>query len=154
MAFVNLEGNNGSVEVIFFPKIYAEYSSLLGEGEILYVEGEISLKEDEPVKILCSSARKIDGLALTKGVSAVAQTQKQVFEGVLYLKVSSRSDHRLAAALELLKSFPGKSAVKIYFDDMQKLTFAPGRMTVSLEESLVGRLKQILGEESVVIKSR
>lgn len=154
MAFVNLEGNNGSVEVIFFPKTYAEYSSLLGEGEILYVEGEISLKEDEPVKILCSSARKIDGLALTKGVSAVAQTQKQVFEGVLYLKVSSRSDHRLAAALELLKSFPGKSAVKIYFDDMQKLTFAPGRMTVSLEESLVGRLKQILGEESVVIKSR
>lgn len=48
MAFVKLEDLTGSVEVIVFPKVYAEYKNSLILDKVITVTGRVDFKEDRP----------------------------------------------------------------------------------------------------------
>ena len=52
MAFITLEDLVGSVEVLVFPKLYEQYSELLNADEKLFIEGRVSVEDDEPSKLL------------------------------------------------------------------------------------------------------
>ena len=47
MAFIDLEDLEGQIPVIVFAKTYSIYKNLLYEDAIIYIEGRISMKEDE-----------------------------------------------------------------------------------------------------------
>jgi DNA polymerase III subunit alpha len=47
MAFVTLEDSSGQIEAVIFPKTYETFISLLTENRPLYIEGKISLREEE-----------------------------------------------------------------------------------------------------------
>ena len=47
MAFVTLEDIYGSLEVIVFPKILDRYGELLVEENAVFVDGRVSIKEEE-----------------------------------------------------------------------------------------------------------
>jgi DNA polymerase-3 subunit alpha len=47
MAFVSLEDLEGSVELIFFPKIFSQSQDLLKEGSPIWVSGNVNLGRDE-----------------------------------------------------------------------------------------------------------
>jgi DNA polymerase-3 subunit alpha len=55
MAFFNLEDRYGELECLVFPRQMEQYDSLLYVDGALYVEGELSVSDDEPPKILVSS---------------------------------------------------------------------------------------------------
>jgi DNA polymerase-3 subunit alpha len=59
MAFVTIEDLSGMVEVIVFPKIFAEDQEKWNEGKIVLLEGTISTK-DNAVKILVNKAKEIN----------------------------------------------------------------------------------------------
>lgn len=52
MAFITLEDRYGEIECILFPKLYTEYAQLALPDSVIAVCGEISLREDEPPKLL------------------------------------------------------------------------------------------------------
>jgi len=47
MAFVTFEDSSGQIEGVVFPKAYESYLPLLTENRPLYIEGKISIREDE-----------------------------------------------------------------------------------------------------------
>lgn len=47
MAFVNLEDLYGELDVIAFPKTYAQYKTVLFQDNIVKVEGRVNIREDE-----------------------------------------------------------------------------------------------------------
>lgn len=147
MAFVTLEGSNGTIEVVVFPKVYDQYAALVVTGKTLLVEGEISIKEEEGCKILCSSLREVTNEDLKHpqaGSAAAGQT--------LYLKFSDSSDANLVPVLNKLRECPGGAVVKIYFVNTGKLTYAPGRLTVTLTQELITFLGERLGADAVNVK--
>ena len=47
MAFVTLKDQSGSIEAVVFPKTYDTYHEILTENRPVYIEGKISIREDE-----------------------------------------------------------------------------------------------------------
>lgn len=143
MAFLSFEGTNGTVEVIAFPRIYDQYAPLLTAGRVLLVEGEVSVKEEEGCKILCSTVRE-----LTKELLEAPPAQKKT----LFLKFTDRDDPRIVPALALLRKYPGPAPVKVYFEKTGKLAYAPGRLTASASGEVLSALEEILGKENISVK--
>lgn len=54
MAFVTVEDLYGSTEVILFDSVYSKCSKILLEDSVVFVQGRISIREDEPIKIVAS----------------------------------------------------------------------------------------------------
>ncbi len=65
MCFFNLEDLSGKIEVVVFPRTYAEYESLLDENVPILVEGDINLNES-PRKLLASKILKLKDHAENK----------------------------------------------------------------------------------------
>jgi hypothetical protein len=55
MAFLQMEDMHGGYEVIVFPKIFQSFSNILFENRVLLMKGKISIREDEPPKLIAES---------------------------------------------------------------------------------------------------
>lgn len=55
MAFLQMEDMLGSYEVIVFPKVFQLYAQLLQENRVLLIKGRVSIREDEPLKLIAES---------------------------------------------------------------------------------------------------
>src|SRR3712207_4965322 len=82
MAIIELEDLYGVIEVIeviVFPQVLQKYNTIIQEDKIIYVEGRLSIKEDENAKLI---AREIRDMS----------TESNQHKPNLYLKISSRSE--------------------------------------------------------------
>ncbi|HEX2946415.1 MAG TPA: DNA polymerase III subunit alpha [Clostridia bacterium] len=80
MAFITLEDLFGSMEVIVFPTILTRYSALLVNENAVFIDGRISIKEEEQPKIICDTVRPIKKMELNaagSGGSAGGQQYKR-----------------------------------------------------------------------------
>ena len=59
MMFLRLEDRYADMEILVFPRQCEKLAHLLHTDAVLYVEGNLSVREDEPVKILLSDARAL-----------------------------------------------------------------------------------------------
>ena len=59
MAFVNLDDLYGSFETIVFETTYNKYAGCLEEEKIVLIEGRLSIREDEPTKIIVMTVKEM-----------------------------------------------------------------------------------------------
>ncbi len=59
MAFVTVDDLYGSYEVIVFESVFNRCSYAIEEEKIVFIEGRLSIREDEPTKIVASSIREM-----------------------------------------------------------------------------------------------
>lgn len=140
MCFLNLEDRSGAIEVVLFPTVYRDYQQVLQKDAPFVVEGRISLREEEPAKVLAD--RLID-------LEAFRDSQPA---GTLFLRMNSKNDRRLPAVLTLLADYPGQTPVKIYFDEDKKYHYPPGRPCVSGKQELLEELSGLLGKDAVALR--
>ena len=57
MAFTTIEDLTGTIEMLVFPKIYAECRAWLQENAVIVVQGRVSYKEDEGTRLLVEGVR-------------------------------------------------------------------------------------------------
>lgn len=60
MAFATIEDLYGSVEIIVFDSCYSKCSDILLEDNIVIIDGRLSIREDEDVKIVANSITKFN----------------------------------------------------------------------------------------------
>ncbi len=65
MAFVTLEDLYGSTELLIFPKTYEKYRHLLEVDSLISVYGHLSVREDDPVKLLADAVLPLSPETLT-----------------------------------------------------------------------------------------
>ena len=58
MAFVNLEDFYGMAEIVIFDTVYSKTSHFIVDDNIVLVEGRLSVREDEPVKIVATNIKE------------------------------------------------------------------------------------------------
>ena len=79
MAFLTLEDLTGSFELIVFPAVYAKYSELLCEGQALLVKGRLTVREDEPIKVIAEELFDLTDLSeATKNELAAFRRRKNL----------------------------------------------------------------------------
>ena len=60
MAFISLDDLYGTSEIIVFDSIFSKSFSLINEENIVLIEGRLSIREDEPTKIIASNIKTIE----------------------------------------------------------------------------------------------
>ena len=178
MAFLTVEDRYGEIELVVFPAVLQQQGDLLFEQTAIAAAGELSVREEEPPKILL---RRVTALLPDEAFAAQAQTQKkqpqtrqaqtpqpisagagreelpgaarQAQGGVLYLNVPmvrpECEPYRRAQAL--LRIFPGSLKV-VFYDAGAKKYLAARGLSCAPSPFLRAELAEILGEKNVVYK--
>ena len=141
MAFVVIEGLEGSMEVVVFPAVLEKHRALVVEDAIIKIKGRIDVKEDE-VKLI---ARDI----------APLETKKTMKKQALYLKVvNDRLDKQLIAKLhQVLTAHPGDAEVYLHLHDGGDFTTLRRSRDFQVASSgpVIGELSGLLGDGSVTV---
>ncbi|WP_312693061.1 DNA polymerase III subunit alpha [Caproiciproducens sp.] len=149
MAFVTLEDMFGSMEILVFPKILAQYAEWITEGKIVKIFGRISMREDEDAKLVCETVGAAPALHPDDSAKHPGP-QKPAHPG-LYIKVPDEQSELYDRAKKYLAIFDGRTPLFIYFVNTKKLMRAPFSMFVSINDILVRELKKLLGEKNVAV---
>ena len=153
MAFCGLEDLYGDLEMIVFPKVLAMYSGLLNVGNIILVEGKISVKDDE-IKLLAEkislAPKTVEVKIETDNKKTTKDTAKQ--KKGLFLRISSENLPKTNSIKNLLSIFEGKTPVYLFFTDTQKYEFLGMEFLTDVNIPLINELKYKLGEENVVLR--
>lgn len=144
MAFVQLEDRTGSMEVLVFPQIYAKFQKDLIEGKAVFLRGELSVREEEPTKLLCN---QIETLKAGQAIQAETKAPNK-----LYLKLPGKKDARISKLKQMFSQHPGTIQVYFYFADEKKYFKLSDSYSVSLDQIFREQLDKLLGSGNVVEK--
>ena len=156
MSFTTIEDLTGTMEMLVFPKIYAECRAALQENAVIVVSGRVSYKEDEGTRLLAEGVRPIDGYDPDKTFgenrAIAAGEQRHVSQKVtaLWLLVPSMQSEQMHRVENLLRNiFDGPTPVYFKFEDTGQRMRAPQSMWANDHPLLRKELVRILGEDHV-----
>ena len=139
MCFADGEDRSGAAEFIIFPALYEIAQPLLKDGAVLHVFGKVSLKDDEPAKL----------------IAELVETGERFVQSCMGkdICVKLRSDDK--AALVRVKSAAEKHAAPdgrsliIYLADKRASIRLKSAPTVKISGGLIEDLRQAAGAENV-----
>lgn len=148
MAFVIVEDLYGSTEIIVFDSCYNRSSGVLLEDNIVLVDGRLSIREDDDVKIVANSITDFETVAKQAQETETVMKQEQRPK-VLILDIQNASEEqksRLRGAIRFFMGDRNNIAVKVQDKEGLKPCGA-----IYLNEEILKEFKEILGEENVKI---
>ena len=143
MAYVTLEDDTGSLELMAFSRTLEESGSYLQVNVPILVEGKLSLRDEKPPQVLC------DRVFPLNQVPQAPTTPRTAIPGKLYLRFERSDDPLLTRVRNLFVLFPGQQTVVLYLADTQRRLGAK----CLLLPPLLQELKDLLGEANVVVVS-
>lgn len=143
MAYVTLEDDTGSLELMAFSRTLEESGSYLQVNVPILVEGKLSLRDEKPPQVLC------DRVFPLNQVPQAPATPRTAIPGKLYLRFERSDDPLLTRVRNLFVLFPGQQTVVLYLADTQRRLGAK----CLLLPPLLQELKDLLGEANVVVVS-
>ncbi len=146
MAYITLEDDTGSMELLVFSNALERYGSYLGENAAVVAMGRLSVRDEKAPQLILNQARLIS--SLEEQPLPPIQTARQVKASRLYLKLPSEQSRAYRRVRPVLNMFPGGLPVTLYFNDTKTR-----RQTFSLaDQDLIKELCEILGPANVVLK--
>ncbi|MFC1747749.1 DNA polymerase III subunit alpha [Pseudomonadota bacterium] len=141
MAYGELEDPTGRVEIVIFPKVYAQYQNLFEEGQILVMEGRLDHRNDR-IQFSCNSAKSVSlekMIENAKDSNIYNEKEKMIRKQKVFDEVDEEDDE---------KEKPLKKAAKSKKDDAKMDATAP--YVIELPESINNEkltdLKKLLTE--------
>ncbi len=145
MAFIKIEDRFAEIEVIVFARQYSKCAGELYSDNAVMISGTVSSEDGEESKILLSSVEPL----LTN--HEFEERSKTARRKRIFIKVESLSDTRIQRITKLALLNPGSSDIVIY-DSVSKKYSALRDVKISDNGKVIGRLREIFGEQNVVIK--
>ena len=133
MAFVTIEDLYGSAEIIVFESVYQNAANLLTVDSIVLVEGRLSIREDEDVKIVARAIKELSN-----------ETEKQK---ILRINITDLEEKEKAKLRGALKFFNGEyNNVPVQVIDGEKILDCG---TIYLTKEILQEFKELVGEARV-----
>ena len=144
MAYVTLEDDTGSMEMLVFARALGECGPYLKENVPLLAEGRISVRDEKAPQLMCDRVQPLDHLR--DGYEEPDQPTLKIKK--LYIRIPSLEDPRWRRIKLVLTMFPGTEQLVIRCADTGKLLSTP----CVIHPALVEELREVLGAENVVVK--
>ena len=138
MAYVNLEDDTASMELLCFSRVLGESGGYIRENSAVLVTGRISVRDEKEPQIMVDTISPLNQ----------GEAQQQEKEPRLYIRMPSHQDPRMRKVELVLSFFPGEGQAVLYFEDTKKRYGA----RCLIHPALIQDLKERLGEENVVVK--
>ena len=151
MAYVTLEDDTASVEMLAFSNVLNQYGGYLKENQPVVIVGRLSLRDDKEPQIVINRARPMSDFAnqVDLSESEIAEPAKpQPLQGTLYLRLPTEEGALFKKVKAIINMFPGNSQAVVYFADTKLRRGA----SCSLDKRMLDELNSILGEGNVVVK--
>ncbi len=136
MAFITLEDIYGIVEVIVFPKDYERYRFVIAEDMKVFVQGRVSVSEDENAKLICEN---------------ITEFEKIPAELWIRFKNKALYEEKEEELLDALRQSDGNDKVIIYLNEEKQKKIMPPAFNVSADAVLLNKLKIQFGEENIAL---
>lgn len=143
MAYVTLEDDTASVELLVFSNALNQYGGYLKENEAVVVTGKVSVREEKEAQIILNRAKPLTDV--TEQIPQ-PQTARQVQK--LYLRLPSEDSLEYLKTKAILQMFPGETPTVLYFEDSK----CRRGTTCDAQPIMLEELTRLLGTESVVPK--
>ncbi len=145
MAFLNVDDFYGSAEIIVFDSVYGKSSNFIVEENIVLIDGRISIREDEPVKIVATNIQEFSEEMIQN------QMQKQNTKintiKTLSVDISNLSEEQKNRLRGAIKFFSGDRVnVKLQIIDQGEIKPCGG---IFLTEKILKVFEEIVSKENV-----
>jgi len=160
MAFITVEDRYGEIECLVFPKIYTQFYQYIRVDSPVYIEGSVSLREDEFPKVLVNVIDELIDNAKYKpstdtkpdktGVVTTVDAHPTKAYTKIYLRVPDFNCREYLKVKNLVDIFEGN--VKVIFYNSESSTYVNYQGGITATEYILSELREILGKENVVLK--
>ncbi len=150
MSYVTVEDDTAAIEMLAFSNVIGQYGGYLRENSPVVVTGRLSLRDDKEPQIVINRARPISDFE-HGGLPEEAvpeRRENRTHTGTLYLRLPGEEGKLFPKVRAILNMFPGESSVVLYFADSRRRRGT----RAMLMDSMLSELKNILGNENVVLK--
>ena len=147
MAYVTVEDDTASLEMLAFSNVLNQYGGYLAENQPVVITGRLSLRDDKEPQIVINRARPITDFVQEREEPS-APAVPQALHGTLYLKLPTEEGALFGKIRAILAMFPGESQVVVYFAD----TKLRKGSRCGLDSRMIRELENVLGKENVVLK--
>ena len=148
MAYVTVEDDTASIEMLAFSNVLSQYGSYLKENQPVVVTGRLSIRDEKEPQIVVNRARPISDYADGTPPPEQEPVKHAKLSGTLYLRLPSQDGKLFPKVKAILNMFPGENPTVLYFAD----TKVRLGTRCQLAQSMIGELKNVLGEGNVVLK--
>ena len=148
MAYVTVEDDTASIEMLAFSNVLSQYGGYLKENQPVVVTGRLSIRDEKEPQIVVNRARPISDYADGSAEPEREAPKPTRMSGTLYLRLPSQDGKLFPKIKAILNMFPGESQAVLYFADT-KLRLGT---RCQLAQSMLDELKNVLGEGNVVLK--
>ena len=160
MAYVTVEDESASIELVVFPRSLQQCGAYLTEDSAVLLTGRIDAREDEAPKVLLNEAQPLTEAAIgsmlakeNPGQSVYSDQQAaKLAPQKLYLRITSMKSDEWPHIKAVLLSQPGDTPVYLYPMDTKKKTLAKRAYWCQPDVPLLEKLRFLLGEEDVIIQ--
>ena len=146
MAFVTIEDLFGQCEIIVFENCYQMCSDILMDESIVLVEGRLSIREDEDVKIV---ANKI--LPFKENSEKGVNSEKNINKGIksIEINITNLNEEQKEKLRGAIRFFSGdRNNCRIDIKNGNKVDSAGG---VLMNSEILNEFSNIVGEQNVTI---
>ena len=147
MAYVTVEDDTASIEMLAFSNVLSQYGGYLSENSPVVISGRLSIRDEKEPQIVINRARPISDYA-ERPVQPVEEKPVSPSAGTLYLQLSGEDDPRYRKVKAIVNMFPGDGTVKVFFADTRKMRGAKA----AFDERMIFELRNLLGQSNVVLK--
>ena len=140
MAYVMLEDASGAIELMAFSRTLTESGAYLKVNLPVVVTGKVSVRDEKAPQLMVDRVMPLSD----KGAEPVPEGEQ-----VLWIKLPDGGE-RFSWLKKLLSMFPGEASAIVYLSDSRRRL-----QTHCLQhEALLAELREVLGEENVVLKAK
>ncbi len=148
MAYVTVEDDTASMEMLAFSNVLSQYGAYLKENSAVVITGRLSIRDDKDPQIVINRARPVSDFAQSMPLEMPEEKAPQVLSGTLWLKLPSESDKSYQKVRSIVNMFPGNSQVRLYFSDTKVQRGAKA----ALDSRMLRELESLLGSGNVIVK--
>ena len=146
MAYITLEDDTGSIEMLAFSNTLSQCGGYLRENDPVVITGRFSIRDDKDPQIVINRARPMSDYA--QGTAVEEDNSPVLEEGTLYLRLPNEQEPLFGKIKAILNMFPGDNSVVLYFAD----TGIRRGSKCALYKTMLAELQAVLGQENVVVK--
>lgn len=163
MASFILEDLTGGIEILVFPRVYAQIHALAND-QVIVVVGKYIIRDEEK-KIFAEKITRLEDLKPSKSkelspwsLPIIIPVAKKIplptvtAAKRLFLKFTSEKSDLIQVIMNILQRFPGDQPVYFYFEDTKIYQEGEREFWVKDEYGLEGALHKVLGQSNVVWK--
>ena len=148
MAYVTIEDDTASMELILFSNVIGEYGGYVRENEAVVVTGKLSARDDKEPQIVVNRVRPMSDYADPGVRRMLEQDRPRKLSGTLYLRLPTEEGKLYPKIRAIVNMFPGTDPVVLFFAD----TRLRRGTRCGLQQLMLDELKNVLGEGNVVLK--